>query len=47
MCSIQEFKGFTFVTLLDFNIEHYTIHLDQDTHNMCVVILPLGKCVYM
>ena len=40
-------EGFTYATVLDLNMGHYTIRLDADSQEICTIILPWGKYSYL
>jgi hypothetical protein len=40
---LQEIEGFTsFATVLDLNMDYYTIRLDPDSSKICTNYFPLG-----
>ncbi len=43
---LQEIEGFSYATILDLNMGHYTIRLDPDASKICTVIFPWGKYSY-
>jgi hypothetical protein len=45
--TLQELKGFTYVTALDLNMSYYTIRLDPMASKMCTIIFPWGKYSYL
>ncbi len=44
---LQEIEGFIYITALDLNMGYYTIRLDPDTQQICMIILPWGKYSYL
>ena len=44
---IQELEGFQHATALDLNMGYYTICLDPESQDMCMIITPLGKYRYL
>ncbi len=37
---LQELEGFTYATVLDLNMDYYTIRLDPTVFKMCTIIFP-------
>ncbi|MGH7954975.1 MAG: reverse transcriptase family protein [Gloeomargaritales cyanobacterium] len=40
---IQRMEGFTFATCLDLNMGYYHIALDEESQDICTIVLPWGK----
>jgi hypothetical protein len=43
---LQEIEGFSYATILDLNMNYYTIRLDPDASKICTIIFPWGKYSY-
>jgi hypothetical protein len=44
--TLQELEGFTYATVLDLNMDFYTIRLDPASAKICTIIFPWGKDFY-
>jgi hypothetical protein len=44
---LREHSGYKFFMELDVSMQYYTFELDEESQDLCTILMPFGKCKYL